>query len=191
MYFIVQELGLTKIKQTIKDYFALYRSRKKMTKRLTAKTIRYAMGQIKKGTNQSGVAVQIGVALRHVRRLLTEFCATGSSYVPKTPERPTIRPSENKMQTVPDKHKREDVGILRVAMNLRNSHNIRYFKVYLIMKEKGLMISPPLLSPSTSAAKSGRQNEICYEQNHSNSMRHGLTRHKVYALSSPEPYNLH
>ena len=101
-----------------------------MARRLTAKTIRYAMGQIKKGMNQSGVAVQIGATLRHVRRLWTEFCATGSSHVPKTPRLPAIRPSENKMQTVPDKHKRKDVGILRVVMNLRNGHNIRYFKVY-------------------------------------------------------------
>ena len=34
-----------------------------MTKRLTAKTIRYAMGQIKKGASSSAVAVQIGATL--------------------------------------------------------------------------------------------------------------------------------
>ena len=50
------------------------------------------------------------------------------------------------MQTVPDEHKREDAGILRVAMNLRNGHNISYFKVCLIIKEKGLMIFPPQMS---------------------------------------------
>ena len=83
----------------------------------------------------------------------TEFCATGSSHVSKTPERPAIRPSQNEAQAVPDEHKREDVGILRVAMNLRNGHNIRYFKIYRIIKEKGLIIS---LTPSD--AKSGRQN---------------------------------
>ena len=52
---IVRKLGSTKIKLTVKDYFALHRSRKKMTKRLTAKAIRYAMGQIKKGMSSSAV----------------------------------------------------------------------------------------------------------------------------------------
>ena len=41
---IVQKLVPSKIKLTVKDYFVLHQSRKKMTKRLTAKTIRYAMG---------------------------------------------------------------------------------------------------------------------------------------------------
>ena len=45
---IVQKLDPPKIKLNIKDYFALHRSKKKMTKRLTAKIIRYAMGQLKK-----------------------------------------------------------------------------------------------------------------------------------------------
>ena len=73
----VRKLGLTKINLTVKDYFVLHRSRKKMTKRLVAKTIRYAMGQIKKGTSSSAVAVQIGATLLHVRRLWAEFRATG------------------------------------------------------------------------------------------------------------------
>ena len=48
---IIRKLGPAKIKLTVKDYFVLHRSRKKMTKRLTAKAIRYAMGQIKKGAS--------------------------------------------------------------------------------------------------------------------------------------------
>ena len=59
-----------------------------MTKRLTAKAIRYAMGQIKKGTSSSAVAVQIGVTPRHVRRLWVEFCATGSPHISKMLGRP-------------------------------------------------------------------------------------------------------
>ena len=66
---IVQKLVPSKIKLTVKDYFVLHRSRKKMTKRLTAKTIRYAMGQINKGMSSSVAAVQIDMTLRHVRRL--------------------------------------------------------------------------------------------------------------------------
>ena len=86
----------------------------------------------------------------------TEFCATGYSHVSKTHGQPAIRPSENKMQTVPDEHKREDVDILRVAMNLRNGHNISYFKVYRIIKEKGLMISLFFLLPTTGIKKAKR-----------------------------------
>ena len=133
-----------------------------MTKRLTAKTIRYTMGQIKKGTSTSAVTVQIGVTPRHARRLWAEFCATGSPHIPKMPGQPATRPSLDEVQMVLDEHKREDVGVLRTAMNLRKDHDIRYSKVYLVMKENGLVIP--------SAAKSRRRKWIRYERKHSNSM---------------------
>ena len=135
-----------------------------MAKRLTAKAIRYAMGQLNKGKSPSGVATGIGVTPRHVRRLWTEFCATGSPHVPKTLGRPATRPSPDEVQLVLDEHKREDVGVLRVAMNLRKSHDISYSKVYRIMKENGLVVQ--------SAAKSRRRKWIRYERKHSNSMWH-------------------
>ena len=115
---IVRKLCPARIKLTVKDYFALHRSRKKMTKRLTAKAIRYVMGQIKKGTSTSAVAVQIGVTPRHVRRLWAEFCATGSLHIPKMTWRPATRPSLGEVQMVLDEHRLEDVGVLRIAMNL-------------------------------------------------------------------------
>ena len=133
-----------------------------MTKHLTAKTIRHAMGQIKKGTSTSAVAVQIGVTPRHVRRLWAEFCATGSLHIPRMPGRPATRPSPDEVQMVLDEHRREDMGVLRTAMNLRKDHDISYSKVYLVMKENGLVIP--------SAAKSRRQNGIRYKRKHSNSM---------------------
>ena len=135
-----------------------------MAKRLTAKAIRYAMGQLKKGTSSSVVASEIGVTPRHVRRLWAEFRATGFPHVPKTPGRPTTKPSPDEVQLVLDEHKHEDVGVLRVAMNLRKSHDIRYSEVYRIMKESGLV--------TPSAAKSGRRKWIRYERKHSNSMWH-------------------
>ena len=46
---IVRKLGPTKIKRTIKEYYMLYRSRKSMAKRLTAKSIRYTINQLEKG----------------------------------------------------------------------------------------------------------------------------------------------
>ena len=135
-----------------------------MAKRLTAKAIRYAMGQLKKGKSPSAVAAEIGVTTRHVRRLWVEFCAIGSPHVPKTPGRPATRPSSDEVQLVLDKHKREDVGVLRTAMNLRKSHDISYSKVYRVMKENGLVVP--------SAAKSRRRKWIRYERKHSNSMWH-------------------
>ena len=117
-----------------------------MTKRLTAKAIRYAMGQIKKGTSSSAVAVQIGVTPRHVRRLWAEFYATGSPHIPKMLGRPATRPSPDEVRLVLDEHKREDAGALRTAMNLRKDSDISYAKVYQVMKENGLAI--PLTAKS-------------------------------------------
>ncbi len=161
---IVRKLGPVKIKLTVKDYFVLHRSRKKMTKRLTAKAIRYAMGQIKKGTSSSAVAVQIGVTPRHVRRLWAEFCATGSPHIPRMPGRLATWPSSDEVQLVLDEHRREDVGVLRTAMNLRKDYDVSYAKVYQVMKENGLVV--------LSTAKSRRRKWIRYERKHSNSMWH-------------------
>ena len=135
-----------------------------MAKRLTSKSILYAMNQFKKGKSKSDVVVEIGVTPRHVRRLWAEFCATGTSHVPKTPGRPTTLPSPDEVQAVLDEHKRENVGVIRVVINLKKSHNISYSKVYRIMKENGLV--------TPSAAKSRRRKWIRYERKHSNSMWH-------------------
>ncbi len=135
-----------------------------MAKRLTAKAIRYAMGRLKKGASSSVVASEIGVTPRHVRRLWAEFRVTGSPHVPKTPGRPAAKPSPDEVQLVLGEHKREDVGVVRVAMNLRKSHDTSYSKVYRIMKEGGLV--------APSAAKSRRRKWIRYERKHSNSMWH-------------------
>ena len=49
------------------------------------------------------------------------------------------RPPPDEVQLVLGEHKREGVGVVRVAMNLRKSHDISYSKVYRIMKENGLV----------------------------------------------------
>ena len=51
------------------------------------------------------------------------------------PGRPAIRLSPDEVQLILDEHKREDVGVLRSAMNLRKDHDVRYSKVYSVMKE--------------------------------------------------------
>ena len=72
-----------------------------MAKRLTAKAIRYAMEQIKKGTSSSAVAVQIGATSRHVRRLWAEFCATGSPHILRMPGT-TTQSFPDEAQSFPD-----------------------------------------------------------------------------------------
>ena len=39
-----------------------------------------------------------------------------------------------------DEHRREDVGVLRTAMNLRKDYDVSYAKVYQVMKENGLVV---------------------------------------------------
>ena len=59
-----------------------------MAKRLTAKAIRYVMGQLKKDTSLSEVATEMGVTPRNMRRLWAESRAARSPHTPKTPCRP-------------------------------------------------------------------------------------------------------
>ena len=135
-----------------------------MTKRLTAKAIQYAMAQLKKGRSPSEVAAEVGVTPRHIRRLWAEFCTTGSPHVPLSLGRPALRPSPDDVRLVLNEYEREPVGVLRITMNLRKSHDISYMRVYRIMKENGLVVP--------SAAKSGKRKWIRYERIHSNSMWH-------------------
>ena len=85
------------------------------------------MGQIKKGTSTSAVAVQIGATPRHVRRFWAEFCATGFSITPKMPGRQAARLSPDEVQRVPDERKRKMwVCVLYIMMNLQRDHDIIY-----------------------------------------------------------------
>ena len=79
---IVPKLGRPNFRRTAKEYFVLYRSRKPLIKRLTAKTIRYAVTQCRKGQKTSQIAKEIGVSQRHVQRLYARFCRTESHHVP-------------------------------------------------------------------------------------------------------------
>ena len=177
---IIRKLGPAKIKLTVKDYFVLHRSRKKMTKRLTAKAIRYAMGQIKKGASSSAVAVQMGVTPRHVRRLWAEFCATGSPHIPRMPGRPATRPSPDEVRLVLDEHRREDVGVLRTAMNLRKDYDIRYSKVSRHKGERtGGSVGCQIQKTEVDTLRAEAfQFNVAY----------GLACHEGSALSRPEPH---
>ena len=150
-----------------------------MTNRLTAKAIRYAMTQLEKGRSASEVAAGVGVTPRHIRRLWAEFCTTGFPHVPQRPGGPALQSSPNDVQLVLDKYKREPVGVLRIPMNLRKSHDISYMQVYRIMRENGMVV------PST--AKSGKRKWIRYERRHSNSMWYT----DWHAMKNPRMKGLH
>lgn len=105
MVSVVQKLGPPKIKRRIKDYFALYRSRKPMVKRLTAKSIKYAMAQLDKGKSTTEVALEIGVTSRHVRRLWAVFHTTGTPHIPQRSGRPVRSPSLEEVQLVLDEYR--------------------------------------------------------------------------------------
>ena len=80
-----------------------------MVKRLTTKSIRYAMEQIKKGRKDTDVAIEIGVSPRHVRRLWVRFCTTGTPHIPQRPGR-QLSPAE--IHLVLDAHKQKPVGCI-------------------------------------------------------------------------------
>ena len=63
-----------------------------------------------------------------------------------------------------EEHKREPVGVLRMARRLRKGHAISYSNICRIMKGNGL-VTPP-------AAKSRKRKWIRCEGRHSNSMWH-------------------
>ena len=137
-----------------------------MTKRLMAKSIRYAMKQLEKGKSASTVANELGVTPRHIRRLRAEFREIGFAHVPRSAGRPARKlPSQEEVQLVLNAYRQENVGVLRTTMNLLMvGHNIRYQRAYCIMKDNGLVVP--------SEAKSKKRKWIRYERKHSNSMWH-------------------
>ena len=135
-----------------------------MTKRLTAKAIRYAMGQIQERhefvVGSSPDRCDSTARKEALDRVLRYRISTHPQNARATGD----QPSPDEVQLVLDEHRREDVGVLRTAMNLRKDYDISYAKVYQVMKENGLVV------PST--AKSCRRKWIRYERKHSNSMWH-------------------
>ena len=101
-----------------------------MAKRLTAKSIRYAINQLEKGRSSSVVAAELGVTPRHIRRLHAEFRKTEHAHVPRPPGRPVLLPpSPDEVQLVLDAYRLEEVGVLRTVISLRRV----YTQVHLFL----------------------------------------------------------
>lgn len=112
-----------------------------MAKRLTAKSIWYAINQLEKG-RRSVVAAELGVTSRHIWRLYAKFRKTEHAPIRRTPSRPALlSPSPDEVQLVLDTYRLEEVGVVRTAIRLRRAgHNISYQRVYRIIKESGLVV---------------------------------------------------
>lgn len=95
-----------------------------MAKRLTTKSIRYAMAQLDRGRSTAEVAGEIGVTPRHVHRLRAKFHVTGTPHVAQRPGRPAWLPSSEEVRLVLDECRRELQGVLRTAMNLQVNHDL-------------------------------------------------------------------
>ena len=141
-------------------------SQKLMQPKLTEKSIRYIIRQLKKGRNTKIVAEEMNVTQRHVQRLWASYRKTGTVPMlgkagrPKGPE-----PSEERVQVVLDTCHCRPEGVLRTAKRLRrDGYDISYAQVYAILKSKGLI--------TTSPAKSKQRKWVRYERLYSNAMWH-------------------
>jgi len=146
------------------EYFTLHPSRKIMKTRLTQHTVKYAIDQCVKGESTVTIARQIGVSQRHIQRLYAQFRSTGRYPVPNSTGRPSTPPTKEETDIVLEAHKREPVGVIRVALGVQKKHNISYRKVYRIMKENDMV--------TASAAKSRKRKWVRYERRYSNAMWH-------------------
>ena len=162
---IVRKLDPPKLKRTVKEYFRLHPSRS-VKKRLTEKSMGYAIRQRQKGKSASVIADELGVTSRHIRRLYQQHCMTGVLPVPKHPGRPSSPPpSREEVDLVMRAYESEHVGVLRITLAVKEINpDISYERVYRIMKENGLVTHSP--------AKSRKRKWVRYERKYSNAMWH-------------------
>ena len=71
---------------TVKEYFAIYRSKKPMVARLTEHQIMYTVKQRSSNKSVSAIALEPGVSKRRIEQLYAKFCRTGLVHMPLKPE---------------------------------------------------------------------------------------------------------
>ena len=137
-----------------------------MKPKLTDRAIRYIVRQMKKGRRTKDVAEETGVTQRHVQRLWAEYRRTGTLPALGSAGRPKESgPSDEEVQAVLDAHRRRPEGVLRTTKRLiQDGYDIRYNRVYAILKSNGLVTASP--------AKSRRRKWVRYERLYSNAMWH-------------------
>lgn len=161
---IVPKSFRLRLRRLAKDYFRLYRSAKPVAKRLTEKQIKYAMAQCSKGRPTATIAEELNVTQRRIQQLYAEFCKTGTVHVQRASGRRRVKPTNEEVKLVLDKHQETHAGVVRTTCDLQPNCNISYRRVYRIMRENGLVTHSP--------AKSRRRKWIRYERKFSNAMWH-------------------
>lgn len=137
-----------------------------MRPKLTNRSIRYIIGQMKKGRKAKDAAKEMNVTRRHFQRLWAGYRKTGTMPVLGSTGRPKEPgPSDEEIQAVLDAYRRRPEGVLRVTGRLlRDGRDIRYNRVYEILKSNGLVAASP--------AKSKQRKRVRYERLYSNAMWH-------------------
>ena len=130
------------------DYFKIHRSKKSMKQKLTDKSIRYIIRELKKGKSTKMLSEEINVTQRQVRRLQAEYLKTKTVHIQRPAGRPKSHgPSDEEIKTVLDAHHLKPDGVVRTANLLkREGHNISYYHVYNIMKSNNLVVNSPAKS---------------------------------------------
>lgn len=157
---------LAEAKSTQQDYIKLYGRHSEVIPKLTDKSIRYAIRQLKKGRGTKVVSEELNVTQRHIQRLWAEYCKTGTIHVQGQAGRPANPPpSEQEIQAVLDVHNRKPEGVVRTAKRLRKEgHNISRHRAYKIMKSKDMV--------ADSTVKTKQRKWVRYERIYSNAMWH-------------------
>ena len=137
-----------------------------MKPKLTDRSIRYAIRQLETGRGTKVVAEELNVTQRHIQRLWTEYCETGTVHVQRLAGRPADpAPSEQEILAVLDVHNRKPEGVVRTSKRLRKEgHDISRYRAYGIMKSKGLV--------AETTAKTKQRKWVRYERIYSNAMWH-------------------
>ena len=137
-----------------------------MKPKLTNRSIRYIIGELKKGKSTKMLSEEINVTQRHVQRLQAEYVRTKTVHIQRPAGRPKSNgPSDEEIKIVLDAHQLKPNGVVRTANLLkRDGHNTSRYRVYDIMKSNDLVVNSP--------AKSRKHKWIRFERLHSNAMWH-------------------
>lgn len=131
-----------------------------MSKGLSEEAGKHLVRRLGKGVPASEVAENLGISIRHVRRLWARFQKTGTIRVRVGRPRACITGAQIRLIT--DAHQRRPVGVVRTAGELRRNHDISYAAVYRVLKKSGAV--------EASAARSKRRKWVRYERTYSNAM---------------------
>ena len=137
-----------------------------MKPKLTNRSIRYIIGELKKGKSAKTLSDEVNMIQRRVQRLPAEYLKMKTVHIRRPAGRPKSNgPSDEEIKIVLDAHQLKPNGVVRTVNLLkRDGHNTSRYRVYDIMKSNDLVVNSP--------AKSRKHKWIRFERLHSNAMWH-------------------